>query len=327
MEGVWIKPEPVDAEYPVILDVKSEVGAGVEENAPSAILEPENLDIKSEITLGEYEFSAGNALTESKKEVKLKKNFKCEECGRFLLSRSHLVIHQRIHTGEKPFQCDICESKFATKRCVTKHMFRHTGEVRQRPIHCPVCDKNFMDKKGLKGHMLQHTNRSRYSCEFCDMTFYLITTLKVHLRTHTGEKPFVCDDCGKGFTAKGSLLRHNRVHSLSCDKCEQTFVQYADLKSHRLTHITPQTSDSGNNGWKDGFEEFSEEALVATKIPCDKSDTRDEVVNTHTMEQQITGTGVRPFICDECGLRFAQKGHILLHLRRHLNLKRYFCDH
>ncbi|KAJ6643494.1 hypothetical protein Bhyg_08456 [Pseudolycoriella hygida] len=68
MEGVWIKPEPVDAEYPVILNVKSEVEAGVEESAPSVILEPEKLDIKSEITLGEYEFSAGNTLTESKKE-------------------------------------------------------------------------------------------------------------------------------------------------------------------------------------------------------------------------------------------------------------------
>ncbi|KAJ6643496.1 Zinc finger protein, partial [Pseudolycoriella hygida] len=198
MEGVWIKMEPLDAGYPVILDVKSEVGAGVEESAPSVTLEPDNLDIKSEITLGEYEFSTGNTLTESKKEVKRKKNFKCEECGGFYLSRSHLVIHQRIHTGERPFQCDICESKFFTKRCVAKHMFRHTGEVRQRPIHCPVCDKNFRDKQGLKSHMIQHTNRSRYSCEFCDMKFYHITTLKIHLRTHTGEKPFVCDDCGKG---------------------------------------------------------------------------------------------------------------------------------
>jgi len=62
--------------------------------------------------------------------------------------------------GERPFMCDICGSRFATKGGLRSHSNVHTGVKRKMKVQmkhpCSVCNKRFMTHD-LVRHMRIHT--------------------------------------------------------------------------------------------------------------------------------------------------------------------------
>ncbi|XP_052833841.1 zinc finger protein 3-like [Octopus bimaculoides] len=108
-----------------------------------------------------------------------KTSYNCDTCGKLFSRKADLVIHQRVHTGEKTYHCDICGKSFSQNGNLTYHKCIHTGE---KPYHCDICGKSFSENSNLTSHK----------------------------RTHTGEKPYHCHICGKSFSV-GRLWKMNHI--------------------------------------------------------------------------------------------------------------------
>ncbi|KAF7591964.1 hypothetical protein BBP40_000811 [Aspergillus hancockii] len=122
-------------------------------------------------------------------------------CGKSFAQKTHLDIHTRAHTGDKPF---ICKE--------------------------PSCGQRFSQLGNLKTHQRRHTGEKPFSCDICQKKFAQRGNVRAHKITHQHAKPFTCllDDCGKQFTQLGNLKSHqNKFHRTTLQDLTLRFSQVA----------------------------------------------------------------------------------------------------
>ncbi|XP_012722140.2 GDNF-inducible zinc finger protein 1 [Fundulus heteroclitus] len=165
------------------------------------------------------------------------KPYECDVCRAKFTQKSALKMHHRTHTGEKPFECDECDARFSQKHMLSYHKRSHTGE---RPFMCESCGKSFASKEYLRHHSNIHTGSKPYTCKYCDRGFAQRNSLNQHLKIHTGERPYSCKDCNKHFTQLNALQRHHRIHTgekpYMCGLCKRTFTDKSTLRRHTVVH-------------------------------------------------------------------------------------------
>ena len=65
----------------------------------------------------------------------------CAICGKSFKSSNTLMVHERIHSGVKPFTCTTCGRSFSRADVLKVHETVHTGVV--KPFTCTTCLKSF----------------------------------------------------------------------------------------------------------------------------------------------------------------------------------------
>ena len=110
------------------------------------------------------------------------KKFYCTHCG---YSSTHTYVLKRhiktVHSDERPFSCNSCESTFKTRDMLLLHTKIHTGE---KPHQCKYCEKTFTQSKHLKNHVAIHEKNYRFECKVCERKFIQNGNYKLHMRKH-----------------------------------------------------------------------------------------------------------------------------------------------
>ncbi|KAI4491949.1 hypothetical protein M0804_003341 [Polistes exclamans] len=103
-------------------------------------------------------------------------------------ARYKLLIHMRVHSGEKPNKCPFAG-----------------------------CKKAFSRLENLKIHQRSHTGEKPYACQHrgCSKAFSNSSDRAKHQRTHYDTKPYACQvsGCGKRYTDPSSLRKHAKNHA------------------------------------------------------------------------------------------------------------------
>ncbi|NXX42399.1 GLIS1 protein, partial [Tricholaema leucomelas] len=125
-------------------------------------------------------------------------------------ARYKLLIHMRVHSGEKPNKC----------------MFEG-------------CNKAFSRLENLKIHLRSHTGEKPYLCQHpgCQKAFSNSSDRAKHQRTHLDTKPYACQipGCSKRYTDPSSLRKHVKAHSAKEQQVRKKLNSCTDIEQDVLS--------------------------------------------------------------------------------------------
>ncbi|XP_062848894.1 zinc finger and BTB domain-containing protein 41 [Trichomycterus rosablanca] len=249
-----------------------------------------------------------------------KKTLKCPKCEKMFDRVGKYESHTRVHTREKPFQCEVCLQRYSTKSNLTVHKKKHAADapVQRKDHKCPFCFKLHASRKTLSKHVkrfhpdglqeflsLKKKKSEGWKCDICHKSFTRRPHLEEHKILHSQDRPFKCAYCEESFKSRFTRLKHQEKFHLGpfpCDICGRQFNDTGNRKRHvECTH-------GGKRKW--------------TCFLCGKSVRERTTLREHLRIH----SGEKPHLCSICGQSFRHGSSYRLHLRVHHDDKRYECE-
>ena len=117
-------------------------------------------------------------------------NYGCSFCNKSFKWYSHWKSHERVHTGEKPFKCEICGKSFARSDGLQCHKLTHITTK-----YLPGAEENGGDTQ-LKAYKYVPSKSAKHISN--------VTSQRTNL--------FNCGQCNRLFFSSAGMLKHSRIH-------------------------------------------------------------------------------------------------------------------
>ncbi|KAL9708120.1 hypothetical protein quinque_011638 [Culex quinquefasciatus] len=264
----------------------------------------------------------------------------CCGCRVKFANKEQLVQHSKLvhepdrsdNLGElKPFECDICFSRYSTREAFKRHK---SGFRAEQLYRCEQCDKSFVKRVMLRIHEqkfhdgVQNEVIGAYQCTRCGKTFMHPSSLTNHEKWHNQSRDFECSICQKMFLRKGNLQTHMKLHwepahqrkaRYECPICRCSFKtpNYLQIharvhtgeKPHRCTYCSKQFAHMP--GLKRHLLTHTEEKQFSCRYCAREFSARPNLL----IHEKSHGTEREK--CDICGKEFVHVRYLRKHRKRH----------
>ncbi|CAD6994379.1 unnamed protein product [Ceratitis capitata] len=182
-------------------------------------------------------------------------------------ARYKLLIHMRVHSGEKPNKCPF-----------------------------PTCNKAFSRLENLKIHQRSHTGERPYGCQYkgCLKAFSNSSDRAKHQRTHYDTKPYACQlaGCTKRYTDPSSLRKHVKNHALRNANGHLGRRKSAGAAAGNKKVNNNNNSNNNGNVTTSKMRRHSESSLVNVKTgqTTDGASVAEEALGTQTVAATTMST-------------------------------------